>query len=137
MTRILVCVADPRRRLHVLDSLREIGEIETLAAGETPVRAARRGAFGLVVLDLGADVEGGIAACRALRSDFGHPAPVLLLDPHGRLDPPERGLGPGLAAGVVRGRLEAAALRAVCREVLGGTNPVRTGPLERRWRLFG
>lgn len=79
MTRILVVEDEPAIAFGLEADLRTEGyDVEVVGDGETAVRRAREGAFGLILLDVMLPRKDGFEVCRELRRG-GFKTPIILL----------------------------------------------------------
>jgi len=129
--RLLVAVPAAHERLKLVAALRDAFEVHALESGQDPVREARRLHPALVLLAVPRGKQGeALRACRAMKTDAGSVARVVLYDPHGRLSEPESALDASLADGYLG---DEAALLEVAEAALRGEVLVREGPHKRGW----
>jgi two-component system alkaline phosphatase synthesis response regulator PhoP len=84
MTRILVGEDEPTIAIGLHDDLQIEGfEVEVVSDGEAGLRAAGRGVFDLILLDVMLPGKDGFTVCRELRSAGVH-VPIILLTARGQ-----------------------------------------------------
>ena len=129
--RLLVAVPAAHERLKLVAALRDTYEVHALEPGQDPVREARRLHPALVLLALPRGKQGAaLQACRALKTDAGSVARVVLYDPDARLTDPESAIEGALADGYLG---DASALQEVLAAALRGEVLVRRGAPRRGW----
>ncbi len=95
MTRILVVEDEPTIAIGLHDDLQIEGfEVEIVSDGDAGSRAASRGGFDLILLDVMLPGKDGFAVCRELREAGVH-VPIILLTARGQEADKVMGLGLG------------------------------------------
>ncbi len=95
MHRVLLIEDSADLARNIVEFLESDYEVDLAVDGETGLRSALRGEYGLIVLDLTLPRLDGLEVCARVRSELGMDPPILMLTARDTLDDKIRGFDAG------------------------------------------